>query len=68
MQKDYKMFPPSVDWDNINWSTRRPQMDFPVQVYYILSFFLALIFYHKKLSIFKTSPAFYFASFNEVIS
>lgn len=32
MQKDYKMFPPSVDWDNINWSTRRPQMDFPVQV------------------------------------
>ncbi|KAL6900923.1 hypothetical protein ACP4OV_005599 [Aristida adscensionis] len=30
-QKDYKMFPPSVDWDNINWSTRRPQMDFPVQ-------------------------------------
>ncbi|KAK6135110.1 hypothetical protein DH2020_009636 [Rehmannia glutinosa] len=31
MQKDYKMFPPSVDWDNINWSTRRPQMDFPVQ-------------------------------------
>ncbi|CAN1273441.1 Sulfite oxidase [Linum perenne] len=32
MQKDYKMFPPSVNWDNINWSTRRPQMDFPVQV------------------------------------
>ncbi|EMS51776.1 Sulfite oxidase [Triticum urartu] len=31
MQKDYKMFPPTVDWDNINWSTRRPQMDFPVQ-------------------------------------
>lgn len=31
MQKDYKMFPPSVDWDNINWSTRNPQMDFPVQ-------------------------------------
>uniref|UniRef100_A0A0E0CE49 Sulfite oxidase n=1 Tax=Oryza meridionalis TaxID=40149 RepID=A0A0E0CE49_9ORYZ len=31
VQKDYKMFPPSVDWDNINWSTRRPQMDFPVQ-------------------------------------
>ncbi|KAE8021334.1 hypothetical protein FH972_007232 [Carpinus fangiana] len=31
MQKDYKMFPPSVDWDNINWSTRRAQMDFPVQ-------------------------------------
>ncbi|GFP98975.1 sulfite oxidase [Phtheirospermum japonicum] len=31
MQRDYKMFPPSVDWDNIDWSTRRPQMDFPVQ-------------------------------------
>nr|CAD1820225.1 unnamed protein product [Ananas comosus var. bracteatus] len=31
MQKDYKMFPPSVDWDNIDWSTRKPQMDFPVQ-------------------------------------
>jgi len=31
MQKDYKMFPPSVDWDNINWASRRPQMDFPVQ-------------------------------------
>ncbi|CAN7020859.1 unnamed protein product [Brassica rapa subsp. trilocularis] len=31
MQKDYKMFPPSVNWDNINWSSRRPQMDFPVQ-------------------------------------
>ncbi|CAI9111578.1 OLC1v1011835C2 [Oldenlandia corymbosa var. corymbosa] len=31
MQKDYKMFPPTVDWDNINWSTRKPQMDFPVQ-------------------------------------
>ncbi|KAK9010853.1 hypothetical protein V6N11_043720 [Hibiscus sabdariffa] len=31
MQKDYKMFPPSVDWDNINWNTRKPQMDFPVQ-------------------------------------
>ncbi|KAK7380836.1 hypothetical protein VNO78_33355 [Psophocarpus tetragonolobus] len=25
MQKDYKMFPPSVNWDNINWLTRRPQ-------------------------------------------
>ena len=35
-QKDYKMFPPTVDWDNINWSTRRPQMDFPVQVCYII--------------------------------
>ncbi|KEH22125.1 sulfite oxidase-like protein [Medicago truncatula] len=31
VQKDYKMFPPSVNWDNINWSSRRPQMDFPVQ-------------------------------------
>ncbi|KAK8937173.1 Sulfite oxidase [Platanthera zijinensis] len=31
MQNDYKMFPPSVDWNNINWSTRKPQMDFPVQ-------------------------------------
>lgn len=30
-QKDYKMFPPSVDWNNISWPTRRPQMDFPVQ-------------------------------------
>ncbi|XP_075491600.1 sulfite oxidase-like isoform X1 [Primulina tabacum] len=31
MQRDYKMFPPWVDWDNIDWSMRRPQMDFPVQ-------------------------------------
>ncbi|KAL9245922.1 hypothetical protein vseg_019518 [Gypsophila vaccaria] len=31
MQKDYKMFPPSVNWENIDWSSRRPQMDFPVQ-------------------------------------
>ncbi|KAI3983541.1 hypothetical protein MKX01_038961 [Papaver californicum] len=31
MQKDYKMFPPSVNWENINWSSRRPQMDYPVQ-------------------------------------
>ncbi|XP_058093232.1 sulfite oxidase [Magnolia sinica] len=31
MQRDYKMFPPSVNWENINWATRRPQMDFPVQ-------------------------------------
>ncbi|KAK1259291.1 Sulfite oxidase [Acorus gramineus] len=31
MQKDYKMFPPSVNWDNIIWDTRKPQMDFPVQ-------------------------------------
>ncbi|XP_050374760.1 sulfite oxidase-like [Argentina anserina] len=30
-QRDYKMFPPTVNWDNIDWSTRRPQMDFPVQ-------------------------------------
>lgn len=39
MQKDYKMFPPTVDWDNIDWSTRKPQMDFPVQVYLIFFFF-----------------------------
>ncbi|KAI5081504.1 hypothetical protein GOP47_0004687 [Adiantum capillus-veneris] len=31
MQKDYKMFPPSVTWDNINWGSRRPLMDFPIQ-------------------------------------
>uniref|UniRef100_A0A0D6QTF4 Sulfite oxidase n=1 Tax=Araucaria cunninghamii TaxID=56994 RepID=A0A0D6QTF4_ARACU len=31
MQKDYKMFPPTVDWDNIDWLSRRPLMDFPVQ-------------------------------------
>lgn len=31
MQRDYKMFPPSVNWDNINWESRRPLMDFPVQ-------------------------------------
>jgi hypothetical protein len=37
MQKDYKMFPPTVDWDNIDWSTRRPQMDFPVQVYTVVN-------------------------------
>eukprot|EP00850_Spirogloea_muscicola_P016374 SM000132S26889 [mRNA] locus=s132:207855:211386:- [translate_table: standard] len=30
-QKDYKMFPPAVDWDNVDWDTRRPIMDFPVQ-------------------------------------
>ena len=36
MQKDYKMFPPKINWENIDWSTRRPQMDFPVQVYYYL--------------------------------
>ncbi|VAI86452.1 unnamed protein product [Triticum turgidum subsp. durum] len=43
MQKDYKMFPPTVDWDNINWSTRRPQMDFPVQSsLFYLNFFLDL--------------------------
>lgn len=37
MQKDYKMFPPSVNWDNIIWPTRRPQMDFPVQVLLLLN-------------------------------
>ncbi|KAF5798714.1 putative sulfite oxidase [Helianthus annuus] len=26
------MFPPSVNLDNIDWSTRRLQIDFPVQV------------------------------------
>ena len=26
------MFPPRVDWDNIDWQSRRPLMDFPVQV------------------------------------
>ncbi|GLJ15220.1 hypothetical protein SUGI_0248770 [Cryptomeria japonica] len=31
MQKDYKMFPPTVDWHNINWLSRRPLMDFPIQ-------------------------------------
>eukprot|EP00270_Netrium_digitus_P006837 TRINITY_DN1973_c0_g1_i3.p1 TRINITY_DN1973_c0_g1~~TRINITY_DN1973_c0_g1_i3.p1 ORF type:complete len:416 (-),score=83.38 TRINITY_DN1973_c0_g1_i3:180-1427(-) len=31
MQLDYKMFPPTVDWHNINWSARRPIMDFPIQ-------------------------------------
>lgn len=39
MQKDYKMFPPSVDWDNIVWSTRKPQMDF-----FILQILSSLIF------------------------
>lgn len=39
MAKDYKMFPPSVNWDNINWDTRRPQMDFPVQVVYCSFFY-----------------------------
>ncbi|TKV95273.1 hypothetical protein SEVIR_9G352100v4 [Setaria viridis] len=29
--KNYKMFPPTEDWENIDWSTRRPWMDFPVQ-------------------------------------
>lgn len=32
MQKDYKMFPPSIDWHNIDWQSRCPLMDFPVQV------------------------------------
>ncbi|KAJ7542006.1 hypothetical protein O6H91_10G085100 [Diphasiastrum complanatum] len=31
MQRDYKMFPPSIDWHNVDWSSRRPLMDFPVQ-------------------------------------
>lgn len=31
MAKDYKTFPPTVDWDNIVWSSRKPQMDYPVQ-------------------------------------
>lgn len=31
MQRDYKMFSPSVDWDTVRWATRRPIMDFPVQ-------------------------------------
>jgi sulfite oxidase len=30
MQKDYKMFSPTVDWDNIKWPSRHPLMDFPV--------------------------------------
>lgn len=41
MQKDYKMFPPRVNWDNIDWSTRRPQMDFPVQVLYCMILVIA---------------------------
>ncbi|XP_022034111.1 sulfite oxidase isoform X2 [Helianthus annuus] len=32
VQKDYKMFPPSVNLDNIDWSTTRLQIDFPVLV------------------------------------
>uniref|UniRef100_A0A251UCJ5 Uncharacterized protein n=1 Tax=Helianthus annuus TaxID=4232 RepID=A0A251UCJ5_HELAN len=28
------MFPPSVNLDNIDWSTRRLQIDFPVQFYW----------------------------------
>jgi len=31
-QRDYKMFPPWVDWNTIKWESRRPLMDFPVQV------------------------------------
>ncbi|GJP31876.1 hypothetical protein CLOM_g15521 [Closterium sp. NIES-68] len=31
MQRDYKMFPPNIDWHNIEWNTRRPIMDFPIQ-------------------------------------
>lgn len=51
MQKDYKMFPPSVDWDNIDWSTRRPQMDFPIQVS------LSLLLNQYEESVF-TKPSF----------
>ncbi|KAG0610728.1 hypothetical protein M758_7G087000 [Ceratodon purpureus] len=29
-QKDYKMFPPDIDWHNVKWQSRRPLMDFPV--------------------------------------
>eukprot|EP00899_Mesostigma_viride_P022847 jgi/Mesvir1/3747/Mv15022-RA.1 len=29
-QNDYKMFPPSVNWDNVKWETSPPIMDFPV--------------------------------------
>ncbi|GFS33852.1 sulfite oxidase [Actinidia rufa] len=29
--EECKMFPPSVNWENIDWSPRKPQMDFPVQ-------------------------------------
>ncbi|GAQ79127.1 sulfite oxidase [Klebsormidium nitens] len=31
-QLDYKMFPPWVDWDNVNWSSRSSIQDFPVQL------------------------------------
>ena len=30
MQKDYKMFPPTLDWDNIEWPSRCPLMNFPM--------------------------------------
>lgn len=50
MQMDYKMFPPSVNWDNINWSTRRPQMDFPVQCV-ICSFEDVDVVKHRKVTI-----------------
>eukprot|EP00897_Mesotaenium_endlicherianum_P005648 jgi/Mesen1/5110/ME000254S04137 len=32
VQRDYKMFPPWIDWSNIDWSARRPIMDFSVQM------------------------------------
>lgn len=50
MQKDYKMFPPSVDWDNIIWSTRRAQMDFPVQVISKCDFFFFFFLYYLNAS------------------
>lgn len=56
MQKDYKMFPPSVNWDNINWSTRRPQMDFPVQVIPCVTFlFISLVFFFFFLIFFLSN-------------
>lgn len=30
-QKDYKMFPPWIRWNNVNWSSQRALMDFPIQ-------------------------------------
>lgn len=50
MAKDYKMFPPTVDWDNIIWSTRKPQMDFPVQV---LGFYRTKPFFKVDIKHFK---------------
>eukprot|EP00271_Cylindrocystis_brebissonii_P000992 TRINITY_DN11229_c0_g1_i1.p1 TRINITY_DN11229_c0_g1~~TRINITY_DN11229_c0_g1_i1.p1 ORF type:complete len:426 (+),score=63.60 TRINITY_DN11229_c0_g1_i1:662-1939(+) len=31
VQRDYKTFPPWIDWHNVDWGSRRPIMDFPVQ-------------------------------------